>query len=89
MVYQLKLHKHVQKFLSALPPVWRERFIEKFDLLKENPFHHPQLDIKPMQGTNPQLYRLRIGSYRVIYQIQNEQLIVYLMEAGNRGDVYK
>ncbi len=45
-------------------------------------------DIKPMAGyTN--LYRLRMGAYRVIYTIENDILIVRVLTIGNRGDVYK
>lgn len=34
-------------------------------------------------------YRIRIGSYRVIYEIEDEALKVYIIKAGSRGDVYK
>ena len=35
------------------------------------------------------LYRLRVGSYRVIYTVENDLLIVRVLTVGNRGDVYK
>jgi mRNA interferase RelE/StbE len=35
------------------------------------------------------LYRLRIGQYRLIYQIKDDELIIFIFKAGNRGDIYK
>lgn len=35
------------------------------------------------------LYRLRVGTYRVIYTVEQDVLTVRVMNAGNRGDVYK
>ena len=88
MSYQLKLHKSVTKFLKSAPAKTRERIIDKLNLLQENPLTHPQLDIKAMQGLTD-TYRLRIGQLRIIYQIQQDKLIIYLLTIGSRGDVYK
>lgn len=88
MSYQLKLHKSVTKFLKSAPAKTRKRIIDKLNLLQENPLTHPQLDIKAMQGLTD-IYRLRIGQLRIIYQIQQDKLIIYLLTIGSRGDVYK
>lgn len=48
----------------------------------------PQGDIKKLQGENyPPLYRLRIGKYRIIYNIENEDIVVAKIDT--RGDIYK
>jgi len=88
MSYQLKLHKSVTKFLKSAPPKTRQRIVDKLNLLQENPLTHTQLDIKAMQGLTD-TYRLRIGPLRIIYQIQQDKLIIYLLTIGSRGDVYK
>ena len=41
-----------------------------------------------MQG-GENTYRLRVGTLRIIYQIEQNQLIIYLLTIGSRGDVYK
>lgn len=39
--------------------------------------------------TNDELYRIRIGNYRVIYEILDERLIIHVVKVGHRKDVYK
>lgn len=47
-------------------------------------------DIKQMKGhQNKGLFRLRGGEYRIIYSLDDEQLIIYLLDAGNRGEIYR
>jgi mRNA interferase RelE/StbE len=48
----------------------------------------PQGDTKRFKGYKG-LYRLRVGEYRIIYTVQNEELIIAVLSIGNRGDVYK
>ena len=45
------------------------------------------LDIKKLQGREG--YRLRIGRYRAIYEIEGETINVLVLDAGPRGDIYK
>ena len=48
----------------------------------------PQGDIKRLQGEKyPPLYRLRVGKFRIIYHIENEEIIIAKIDT--RGDVYK
>ncbi|MGW7239262.1 type II toxin-antitoxin system RelE family toxin [Streptomyces sp. NPDC054804] len=46
------------------------------------------LDVKPLQGHNARL-RLRVGDYRVVYTVEGEELIVWVLAVGNRRDVYR
>jgi len=88
MIYRLLLHKSVTKFLEKCPSKQRQEIKQKLELLKQNPYSNSQLDIKIMQGYE-EVYRLRVGQYRLIYQIKQNELIIFVMKAGNRGDVYK
>ena len=48
----------------------------------------PEGDIKTMKGyTN--LYRLRIGTFRILFDINHNEKIIYIQSVGNRGDIYK
>jgi mRNA interferase RelE/StbE len=88
MSYRLLLHKSVTKFLEKCPAKQRQDIKQKLESLKQNPYTNTQLDIKIIQGYEG-LYRLRIGQYRLIYQIKQDELIVFVLKAGNRGDIYK
>ena len=45
-------------------------------------------DIKTLQGHNAR-WRLRVGDHRVVYTIEDGQLIVWVLAIGNRRDVYR
>ena len=70
------------KFLQKQPQNQRERLLKAINLL---PTYG---DIKPLLAHQNQ-YRLRVGSFRVIYAIKNDQLLVQVLNIGNRGDIYK
>jgi len=53
--------------------------------LAENPF--PQ-GIRKLTGEED-LYRLRVGNYRIIYQVQGRRLVVLIVGIGHRADVYR
>lgn len=82
MTYRIVIEKPAMKFLQKQPPAQRERLLRAIQGLPGKG------DIKPMSGYE-NLYRLRVGTYRVIYTLENDLLIVRVLTAGNRGDVYK
>lgn len=82
MSWRIVIEKPALKFLQKQPLPQRERLIKAIQGL-------PDLgDIKPMAG-HENLYRLRVGTYRVLYSLEHDVLIVRVLNAGNRGDVYK
>ena len=47
------------------------------------------MDIKSLQGLNIPLYRMRLGTYRIIFTRKNgDIIIIYTVDVGNRGDIY-
>lgn len=87
MNYEVRFHKDALKNIQKLDKKTRNRILDQIDRLAVNP-KHPELDIKKMQGIENH-YRLRIGTYRVVYTIVNDQLIIVIIKIGSRGDVYK
>ena len=87
-MYSLKLQKQVAKFLEKRNKKELKKIIEKFELLKINPYpNNESLDIKKLQ--NREDYRLRIGKYRFIYKIKDDVLLILMEKADSRGDIYK
>lgn len=80
---EIKYHKRAIKFINSLPPKERQRIKDGVNKLINTP---ESCDIKPLEGY-AELYRLRIGQYRIIYTTDN--VILFIADIGNRGDIYK
>ena len=81
MKYQIKIEKDAQKFLKKLPRPDETRVLKAIAKLPD------EGDRKQMTG-HPGFFRLRVGDYRIIYTVDNGQLIVRVVDAGNRGQIY-
>jgi len=87
-MYQLIFSKKTQKFIEKQDKPTKQRFKNIFIKLSNNPYpNNQELDIKKM--TNMSSFRLRVGKYRFIYQVQEEVLIIIVEKGDSRGDVYK
>lgn len=82
MKYRIIIDKPAMKFLNKQPQAQRERLLRAIYRLPESG------DIRPMSGFQNR-YRLRVGTFRVIYTILDDLLIVQVLTIGNRGDIYK
>lgn len=86
-MYKLIPHKKVIKFISSRTPKDKQKIKEKFQQLQQNPYPaNSKIDSKKLQNQNA--YRLRIAGYRFIYDVVDEELVIYVDDAGNRGDIY-
>jgi len=85
MTYTIITPKAVQKQLDALPDDVYDRIAEKIEQLAENP--RPDGVVK-MKGSDHE-YRIRIGDYRVRYEIDDKELIILLLQCKHRKDVYR
>lgn len=84
MKYTIVVEKLAEKFIVRLPKPEKERVLKAIYQLPEG------TDIKELKGKkNRSLYRLRVGDYRIIYTKNNGKLIIHVVDAGNRGDIYK
>jgi len=48
----------------------------------------PEGDVKKLKGMN-EVYRLRVGDFRVIFEKNDNKLIIVVIDIGNRGQIYK
>lgn len=81
MMYKIIIKKPAKKFIDRLPANERKRVVAAIELLPAGE------DIKRLRG-HDNLMRLRVGSYRIIYTVDNGELIVCVIDAGNRGEIY-
>ncbi len=68
-----------------MPRKIAEKFTGSFVLLSDN--KEEGLDIKKLEGREG--FRLRIGGYRAIYRRLNDVMVIDVINAGIRGDIYK
>jgi len=65
----------------------RERILEAVTILAQNPFTE-LLQIKKLKGADD-LYRIRLGNYRVVYEIRKTILLIVVIKIGHRKEVYR
>ena len=82
--YRIELKKSAQKNLAQLPKDVQHRIGEAINALA----HDPRPDgCKKLQGYED-TYRIRIGDYRVIYEVHDGRLLIYVLRIADRKDVY-
>jgi mRNA interferase RelE/StbE len=86
MTFKIELSNKSVKYLNKLDKPMKKRISDHLLILRENP-RHPELDIKKLKGSTS-LYRLRVGNYRILYTIEDNILVVFVIKIGPRGDVY-
>lgn len=81
-MYKIIIKKKAKKFIDKLPKTERIRVAKAIKMLPNGE------DIKKLKGYTD-LLRLRVGDYRIIYTVDHGELIVIVVDAGNRGQIYK
>lgn len=80
-MYQIIIKKKAKKFIDKLPKNEKLRIVSAISLLPNGE------DIKKLKGQDG-IFRLRVGAYRIIYTIDNGKCVIFVIGAGNRGDIY-
>ncbi|MGX2982845.1 type II toxin-antitoxin system RelE family toxin [Helicobacter sp. 23-1045] len=86
MSYAIQYSKQVEKFLDSHKEL-QAKILSALETIAQNPYENA-LDIKKLQGETHK-YRLRIGKYRLLYEIIEQQILIYAYKIGSRGDIYK
>ena len=83
MSFSINYNNKARKFLKIQEKKLTERIINRIELLKENPFVG---DFKAMKGEKS--FRMRVGKYRIIYEVDSTMNLVSIIKIGMRGNVY-
>ncbi len=86
MSYEIVISRRAQKSLARLRPTDREKVRDAIFALSEDPRPH---GVRTLKGKPGDYQRLRVGDYRVIYQVQQEMLTVLVIRVGHRREVYR
>ena len=85
MEYTVEFRPAVLKSLKRLPRRDLVRIKKKIEELASN---LPDPNTTKMKGDNS-FHKVRSGDYRIIYEIQNDRLVILLVKIGHRKDVYQ
>lgn len=88
MPYEVLLHRNVLKGLRYAPEKVREKFGELVEELRFNPIPSEKFEVKKLKGRE-NTFRARLGSYRVIYELHREKLLILVIKFGKRESVYE
>ena len=85
MSYKLLIDDKVIKDLKQIDKFWQKKIIEVIKTkLRENPYLG-----KPLVGNLSPYYRLRVADYRIIYEINEGEVVIIVLKIAHRKDVYK
>lgn len=84
-MYRIVYTKEATKTLRKLPRNVSKLIREKLDDIAANPYaqHNNVTRLQNRSG-----YRLRVGDWRVIYEVQDAQLVILVLKLGSRGGIY-
>jgi mRNA interferase RelE/StbE len=83
--YRINVKKSAAKALKNISKTDQKRISKAIDNLAEN---LPNPNTTKMKGNNP-FHKIRVGDYRIIYEIQDDILLILIIKIGHRKDIYR
>lgn len=83
MAYTVEFTRRASREFRKLPPEVQRRIAPRIDALEHNPRPH---GVEKIGGG---IHRIRVGDYRIIYEIRDRTLLVLVVHMGHRRDVYR
>lgn len=83
--YKIEITASAEKSLKKIPKKDLEKVVEAIQVLAISPFPSGCRKLKGEED----VYRVRQGNYRIIYEIIDNKLIVLVLKIGHRKDIYK
>jgi mRNA interferase RelE/StbE len=85
MSYTIVISKSVQKQIDNLPSDVKDRLVKKIQLLADEPRPDEVVKLKGFDNE----YRIRVGDYRVRYEVDDANQVIQLLQCKHRKDVYR
>ena len=81
--YKIRIKKSVKKDISAFDKKINQKLIKAIQSLQSNPY------TKAKKIIGQEFYRVRVGKYRIVYEIIKKDLEIIIYKIGHRKDIYK
>jgi mRNA interferase RelE/StbE len=85
--YAFRFTTAAQRQLRAIDRLAAMRILTALTALGDDPYRE-DADVKKLVGPSG-LYRLRVGSHRIAYQVKDGELIILVVKVGDRRDIYR
>ncbi len=82
--YSVRIRGSARRELAQLPREARERIIDAIDALREQP-----LSGSPLKGGLRGLRRQRVGDYRILYELLDDELVILVVRIAHRRESYR
>jgi mRNA interferase RelE/StbE len=84
-VYHIREDRKALKSLTRMQPEWAARIRSKIAEIAVNPYAH-HVNVTKLQGREG--YRLRVGDWRVLYVLKDDELVLLVVDVVPRGSAY-
>ncbi len=83
--YSLEISRTAEKQLKKLDQADRQRVVKAMVALADDPYPRGS---RKLTGYDD-VFRIRVGSYRVLYSVSGTKLVIVILKLGHRKDVYR
>ncbi|MFI5716244.1 type II toxin-antitoxin system RelE/ParE family toxin [Nocardia sp. NPDC051750] len=87
MKYEFTWTPAARRALRSIPQEDALRLLVALTLLGDDPYRRDGVDVKALTGRSG--FRLRVGNYRLVYEVDDGKLIILVVSAGHRRDIYE
>ncbi|MCL7410815.1 MAG: type II toxin-antitoxin system RelE/ParE family toxin [Methanosarcinaceae archaeon] len=84
-MFDIKYSKQAVKFLKSLDKTTATRILKRIEKLKQDPVSH---DSKIVEGYREKLFRVRVGDYRILYEVDHNDNLIGIVKIDKRSRVY-
>jgi len=84
-MFDVKYSRQAAKFLKSLDKTTVSRILTKIEKLKHDPFSH---DSKIIEGYSEKLFRVRVGDYRILYEVDYNDNLIGIVKIDKRSRAY-
>ena len=78
--------RQAEKFLKSADKMLAKRLLSKIEELIKNPIEH---DSKSVEGYTEKLFRVRVGDYRILYEVDYENNLIGIVKIDKRSRIYE
>ena len=84
-MYEIELTTRVAKQLRKYDVTLQKRLVKALEVLGQAPY---ESGAKKLSGED-NLYRIRVGDYRIVYCVEDDKLLIVVVKLGHRREVYR